>query len=226
MKQESGGISRSTTPVVEVIELLVEGAARKVGQPALAHWRSLFAELGNDNNEYDQEAYLAAVGAVTSDFDLVEFIRRWVEQGLPSNEALYQQLVESGIQLGGLRDDNVGRAQFAALMHVFSLDCPNGFSLSHRPAGVQVRGNGSCVLLPDQWLDVESIAGVPVTGSGAALVETIARACEHFDPLSVVGSLKEDHELGSEELPNRVQVEIPMGCHKPFRFVELTGWAQ
>ncbi len=210
----------------EVIELLVEGAARKVGQPALAHWRHLFAQLGNNSNEYDQRAYLEAVAAITLDPDLVEFIRGWVDKGLPSNDALYKQLEKAGVQLGGMSDDNVGRAQFAALMHVFQLDCPNGFSLSHRPEGVQVRGNSSCVLLPDQWLDIESIAGVPVTGSGAALVETIAKACEHFDRLPVVGWLKDDLEPASSETPERVQVEIPMGCHRRFRFVELGGWAQ
>lgn len=209
----------------EMIELLVEGAARRVGEDALAHWRELFAQLPKGSNEYTQARYLEAVSTVTGNDDLAAFIQGWVDEGLPTSAALYQQLKAQGVQLTGLSEDNAGRAQFAALMHVFQIDCPKGFSLSHRADGVQVRGGGDCALLPDRWLDIETIAGVPVVGSEAQVVETVSNACEQYDTLRLSGWLKGDQDLGSEEPPARVWVDVPLACHLTFRFVELTGWA-
>lgn len=208
----------------EMIELLVEGAARRVGEDALAHWRVLFEQIPDGENEYDQTAYLEAVVAVTGDDNLAAFIQRWADQGLADSDALFEQLEKAGVLLGSMTDDNVGRAQFSALMHVLQLDCPDGFSLSHRPDSVQVRGGGSCVLLPDKWLEIESIAGVPITGSESAVVEVISNACARLDGLPLAGWLRNDHDVASEQPPERVRVEIPIRCHRPFRFVELQGW--
>jgi len=200
-------------PCGEVIDLVVEGALRKLDLDPHAHWQLMFATL---EGEYSSEKYMAAVLALTDDDYVVDTLNTYVEKGFTQEAEFVALMRHVGIKVQGAQNAPTEGVLRATLGHLHRQDCGGGFSIIGHSGTYTLLANKRCQNTPHPGLEVARIAGfdISVSENVYPAFQAVVQACDRGDSIKLAGKVDEKAD------------SMDVVCSQPLNYTTLAGWQE